>query len=171
MEFYPFFHIQNQCEISLFHPSVYPWFNNPPVEPAGPPEEPSMSTQDSLVQEALEFDDSEVTAFLGDATHVETELVRLENSLQYMTAEEQREFEHMIRRYQENDEFDMRNSNAFEVNDTKGRIDPDKRYVPERESYKGRKSMKWRHIDLKLDAHKNHIMENKRGGRVSENPK
>ena len=69
----------------------------------------------------------------------------------------------MIRIYQENEEFDMRNSNAFEVNNTKGRIDPDHRYIPARESYRQRNSMKWRHIDLKLDAHKNHILEYARG--------
>lgn len=32
----------------------------------------------------------------------------------------------------------MRKSNAFELNRTKGKIDPDNRYIPKRESYKGR---------------------------------
>lgn len=31
--------------------------------------------------------------------------------------------------------------------------------------------MKWRHIDLKLDAHKNHVLEYARGQRESEKPK
>ena len=40
---YPFIHTQIQCKLSIFHPSVYPWFEDKPIEPT-PPEHPTIET-------------------------------------------------------------------------------------------------------------------------------
>ena len=108
---FPFVHTQVQCKLSIFHPSVYPWFEDIPYAPIKP-EEPTIET---VTQESM---------FSGMTPHLARSSEGTENalhqiSLDHMTPSEIDEWERMM---SGDGKHDMRDSNKFKFDRTIGNL-------------------------------------------------
>ena len=159
-EFFPLVHTQVQCMISVFHPSVFPWFENYDNPEPIPPEPPiDLYTEESEYQ-ILSQISGLTPSFVSDDG---TQQAILQNSLEYMTKEELDALENMLN---DTKPYNMRDSVKFWNDETRARIS-----AQQSQDGKYRKSTKIKMHDNYLHGHTRAVMANARHFRESEKHK
>ena len=124
---------------------MWPWVDNPPIEPLPAFEILSEYTQSVEASRKSETAIQQTASLDLD----ETQKMAVENSMEELNDEQKRMLEILVQSYND-PHHDLRDSHKFELNQTKGNLIP-------RESQNKRRSLKYKHNDKYLDAHTRHV--------------
>lgn len=146
---FPLIQTKVPCQLSVFHPSVWPWVLEVPEEPVPPPEPSREEDYWSVDEEAEALEPSHVSV---PEELDETEQWILEQSMEQEDQDQLLEFEKHVAAIDRAKIHKLRQSHRFQLVRTKGNLIP-------RESQNKRNSLKYKHKDLYLDAHTRHIRQ------------